>query len=253
MPDTDAHPAIPRLLLVEDEPDLAALLVEQLGALPARPEHCGDGVQGLARALHENWDLIVLDLHLPGLSGLEVLRGIVQAKPGQAVLILTARAGELDRVLGLEIGADDYLTKPFSVLELRARCRALLRRQRRLQAGSQPTERPDPVIPIERIRYDGLIIDRCQRRVWLDESELALTPREFDLLWLFATHPGKVFKRSALLDELWGESHDGYEHTVNTHMNRLRGKLGECRTHARFIETVWGVGYRFVDRSDACA
>ncbi len=247
---TTAAIALPRLLVIEDEPDLAALLVDQLGALPAAAQTACNGIDGLNRALREAWDLVVLDLRLPGMDGLEVLRRIVAAKPEQAVLVLTARASELDRVLGLEIGAEDYLTKPFSVLELRARCRVLLKRHRRLAADRLRALEDGAVANLERIRHDGLVIDRAQRRVWLDDTELALTPREFDLLWVFAAHPGKVFSRSALLDEVWGASHEGYEHTVNTHMNRLRGKLGDCRSAARYIETVWGVGYRFANTAD---
>jgi DNA-binding response OmpR family regulator len=150
--------------------------------------------------------------------------------------MLTARGSELDRVLGLELGADDYLTKPFSVLELRARIKALLRR-------SMTTA--EPAAEVARVEAGGLAIDREQRRVRLDGHLLTLTAREFDLLWHFAQHPGRVFTRSELLADVWGYGHDGYDHTVNSHINRLRSKLGDEREQARFIHTVWGVGYRF--------
>jgi DNA-binding response OmpR family regulator len=151
--------------------------------------------------------------------------------------MLTARAAELDRVLGLELGADDYVTKPFSVLELQARVRALLRR-----AALRDAAPPDAA---QRLASAELRIDRVQRRAWLAEQELVLTPREFDLLWHFMQHPGRAFTRAELLEQVWGYGHDGYDHTVNSHINRLRAKLGDDRSVARFIHTVWGVGYRF--------
>ena len=237
--------SLPRILVIEDEPDLAALLVDQLGAIPATVHAEHDGVAGLDRAMRDAWALIILDLRLPGMHGIEVLKQILAATPDQSVLVLTARASELDRVLGLEIGADDYLTKPFSVLELLARCRALLRRHARNLANSRSVPAAG-----ERAGLGALTLDRNQRRAWLADAELTLTPREFDLLWIFVSNPGKVFDRSALLDLVWGKAHEGYEHTVNTHMNRLRAKLGDQRQAARYIETVWGIGYRSVIQTE---
>jgi DNA-binding response OmpR family regulator len=228
----------PRLLVVEDESDIAELVSMTLGELPARVTIARDGVSGLRLATQQRWDAIVLDLRLPGLGGLDLCRELRAKGHATPLLMLTARGSELDRVLGLELGADDYLTKPFSVLELRARVRALLRRAatpRASAAGAEP----------ERIETGGLAIDREQRRVRLDGQEVALTAREFDLLWCFARHPGRVFTRSELLADVWGYGHDGYDHTVNSHINRLRAKLGDERESARFIHTVWGVGYRF--------
>jgi DNA-binding response OmpR family regulator len=226
-----------RILILEDEPDIAALLELHLQELPAEVVWSADGRDGLHQALHHGpWDLLVLDLRLPGLSGLEVCRELRQRDQQLPVLMLTARGTELDRVLGLELGADDYLTKPFSVLELQARIRALWRR-----AGRLPPEEVTPVTAdCEALRQGALRIDRRERRAWLGQREVALTPREFDLIWHFARQPGKAFSRDELLNAVWGLGHDGYEHTVNTHINRLRSKLGEG-----YIHTVWGVGYRF--------
>lgn len=228
-----------RILVVEDEQDLAALLVLHLSELPAEVEVAHDGRSGLALALGERWDAIVLDLRLPQLGGLDVCREIRARSPYVPILMLTARASELDRVLGLELGADDYLTKPFSLLELVARVKALLRRAAHTVPPPQDATEP------EHVDAADLRVDRLQRRVWLARDELSLTPREFDLLWHLVRHPGRAFTRSELLASVWGYGHDGYDHTVNSHINRLRTKLGDDRTEARFIHTVWGVGYRF--------
>jgi DNA-binding response OmpR family regulator len=225
-----------RILILEDEPDIAALLQLHLQELAPEVVWVADGRLGLHQLLSGGpWDLLVLDLRLPGMSGLEVCRELRQRDQQLPVLMLTARGTELDRVLGLELGADDYLTKPFSVLELQARVRALWRRAARPLAdpAAVPSEPQD-------LCQGALRIDRVQRRLWLDQREVALTPREFDLLWHFARQPGRAFSRSELLNEVWGLGHDGYEHTVNTHINRLRSKLGEG-----YVHTVWGVGYRF--------
>jgi DNA-binding response OmpR family regulator len=207
-----------------------------LAELPAQVTQVHDGAAGLRLATEQHWDAIVLDLRLPGLGGLDVCRELRAQGKRTPILMLTARGSELDRVLGLELGADDYLSKPFSVLELRARIKALLRR-------SMATAVPAP--EVARVEAGGLAIDREQRRVRLDGNLLMLTAREFDLLWHFVQHPGRVFTRSELLADVWGYGHDGYDHTVNSHINRLRSKLGDEREQARFIHTVWGVGYRF--------
>jgi DNA-binding response OmpR family regulator len=227
----------PRLLVIEDEQDIASLLELHLSDLPATVTLARDGPAGLALAGPGRFDAIVLDLRLPGLSGLDLCRHLRAQGDDVPILMLTARAAELDRVLGLELGADDYVTKPFSVLELQARVRALLRRS--ASRRTAPTDAPQQLACAE------LRIDRSQRRAWLLEQELVLTPREFDLLWHFMGHPGRAFTRAELLEQVWGYGHDGYDHTVNSHINRLRAKLGDDRTEARFIHTVWGVGYRF--------
>ncbi len=176
---------------------------------------------------------------LPGLDGLSICREI-RSGPGYVpVLMLTAKSTELDRVLGLEMGADDYLTKPFSVAELSARVKALFRRVDAM-ASATVTEPSQQVLIT-----DGLRIDPLRRRVFIKDQPVELTAREFDLLWHFASHPGQVFSRTQLLDTVWGYSHEGYEHTVNTHINRLRGKIEADPADPIFIQTVWGVGYRF--------
>ena len=243
-PAPNAAPPLPRILVVEDEPDIAELIVLHLSDLPATVSHAPDGSAGLHAALSEPWSAVVLDIRLPGLNGLDLCRELRARSNSVPVLMLTARNGELDRVLGLELGADDYLTKPFSVLELRARVRALLRRSALSAAGSPYGDRQaDAAATL--LEFPGLCVDRVQRRAWCGQAEVALTPREFDLLWHFVQQPGRVFTRSELLADVWGYGHDGYDHTVNSHINRLRSKLGGGRDDCPFIHTVWGVGYRF--------
>ncbi|MBY0572839.1 MAG: response regulator transcription factor [Undibacterium sp.] len=226
----------PRLLLIEDEQDIAKLVMMHLSQLPAEIVHASDGRAGLKMALAQPWDAIILDLGLPGLHGLDVCRGVRAQIPNVPILILSAKGSELDRVLGLELGADDYLTKPFSVLELQARIKALLRRSQ---------AKIEVAVKQEQIEFSDLRINIVQRRSWISHKEIMLTAREFDLLWFFAKHPGQAFSRGELLEHVWGYGHDGYEHTVNSHINRLRAKLDEASGLARFIHTVWGIGYRF--------
>jgi two-component system OmpR family response regulator len=228
-----------RILVVEDEPDIAALLKLHLSEL-AEVTTADNGLTGLEKARQGDWDAIVLDLRLPGLGGLDVCRELRQAGNQVPILMLTARATELDRVLGLELGADDYLTKPFGVLELQARIRALWRRSANTASMAQAAASAEVVEDAE-LALNSLRLNRLQRRVWLKDAELTLTPREFDLLWFFAKQPGRAFSRAELLSAVWGYGHDGYDHTVNTHINRLRNKLGADS----WINTVWGVGYRF--------
>jgi DNA-binding response OmpR family regulator len=239
-PDAAAAPSNRRVLVVEDDRDIADLVALHLSELPADVTLAHDGTHGLALALGSPWDALVLDIRLPGLNGLDVCREVRAQLPHMPILMLTARGGELDRVLGLELGADDYLVKPFSVLELRARVRALWRRSSAVTstAALAPTE-------LTHLAHGRLRVDRQQRRAWLADVELVLTPREFDLLWHFMQHPGRAFTRTELLSSVWGYGHDGYDHTVNSHINRLRNKLGDERADAAFIHTVWGVGYRF--------
>jgi DNA-binding response OmpR family regulator len=229
------------ILVVEDERDIAGLIALHLSELPARVTVSHDGASGRDLALRHHFDAIVLDIRLPGLDGLELCRALRAEASRVPILMLTARSAEPDRVLGLELGADDYLTKPFSVVELQARVKALLRRSAMTAAAQGEAAANAPSVFVR----GRLKVDRLQRRAWLARDEVALAPREFDLLWHFVRHPGRVFTRSELLDEVWGPSHDGYDHTVNSHINRLRTKLGDGRADAGFIHTVWGVGYRF--------
>ena len=230
-----------RILVVEDERDIAELIALHLSELPAEVTLAHDGTRGLQLALGSHWDAIVLDIRLPGLNGLDLCREVRAQMSHVPILMLTARGGELDRVLGLELGADDYLTKPFSVLELQARLKALLRRCAVTASRSLEAQAHKPSV----INQGSLRVDRVQRRSWQADVEVVLTPREFDLLWHFVQHPGRVFTRTELLADVWGYGHDGYDHTVNSHINRLRSKLGDDRAESGFIHTVWGVGYRF--------
>ena len=228
-----------RVLVIEDDRDIARLVEVHLRDLRCTTEFATDGETGLARAESAAFDLLILDLMLPRLDGLEVCKRVRSGRHKHVpILMLTAKSTELDRVLGLELGADDYLTKPFSVLELVARVKALFRRVERLQQVPATSE-PAP------IHRGPLRIDPGGHRVTIDDREIQLTAKEFDLLHHFASHPGRVFTRSQLLDQVWGYSHDGYEHTVNSHINRLRAKIEEDPARPRFVETVWGVGYRF--------
>ena len=237
-----AHPMTDRtILVVEDERDIAELIALHLSELPARVTVSDDGVSGRHLALRQRWDAIVLDIRLPGLDGLDLCRNLRAEGAQVPILMLTARSAEPDRVLGLELGADDYLTKPFGVVELKARVKALLRR-----SAITAEARNEAAAHVTSVVVRGALkVDRLQRRAWLSRHEVTLARREFDLLWHFVRHPGRVFTRSELLDEVWGPSHDGYDHTVNSHINRLRTKLGDGRSEAGFIHTVWGVGYRF--------
>lgn len=226
-----------RILIVEDDADIAELLRLNLADLGFHIEVFNDGQKAWDHYRQHPFDLAILDLMLPGLDGLEVCKRIRNSTHyDTAILMLTSRSSELDRVLGLELGADDYLTKPFSLLELMARVKALLRRS-------------GPEIPRHeehRLDFGQLSIDPTRREVLRSGQMLDLTAKEFDLLHYFATNPGQVFSRMQLLDSVWGYSHEGYEHTVNSHMNRLRSKLEEDPKHPQYVKTVWGVGYQFV-------
>ena len=229
------------VLIIEDNPGIGQLVRMHLEDLGMQATLMDRGDTGLERFQQGGIDLVILDLMLPGLDGLAVCREIRAGQDYVPVLMLTAKGTELDRVLGLEMGADDYLTKPFSVAELGARIKALFRRIDAMAA------RPEKDADTREIQVEGLRIDPARRRVEVRGNEVELTAREFALLWHFASHPGRVFSRAQLLDAVWGYNHEGYEHTVNTHINRLRNKIERTPATPDFIETVWGVGYRFMD------
>jgi DNA-binding response OmpR family regulator len=232
-----------RILVVEDNLDLADLLVMHLHEAGYAVQKVGNGFAALKRFEEEPFDLVILDLMLPDLDGLDICRRL-RARPDYLpILMLTAKSSEFDRVLGLEVGADDYLTKPFSIRELLARIKALFRRVDALAET--------PAQPLKVMQFEGLTIDPARRRVLVNSQEVHLTSREFDLLAHFATHPGLVYSRAQLLDLVWGYGHDGYEHTVNSHINRLRAKIESTPAAPRFILTVWGVGYKFAEKTDA--
>lgn len=228
-----------RILLVEDEQDIADLVTLHLGDLCDEVVVANDGHEGMRLATTETWALVILDLRLPGPDGLEICRAIRRDRSYQPVLMLTSMSSELDRVLGLETGADDYLTKPFSVLELVARVRAIFRRIDNMQQNQVVADSGTA------LNAGKISIDPSRREVLLDGRTVDLTAREFDLLDYFARHPGRVFRRSDLLDKVWGYGHEGYEHTVNSHINRLRAKIEDNPSKPEFIVTVWGVGYKF--------
>ncbi len=232
-----------RVLIIEDDRDIAHLVRLHLGELGCEIEIQADGLRGIERATAAAFDLVILDLMLPTIDGLEVCRRLRATDDYTPILMLTSKTTELDRVLGLEMGADDYLTKPFSVLELVARVKAIFRRVEALSGnGDQPAQGP--------IQFDGLSIDHGRRRVSVNGGTVQLTAKEFDLLYYFARHPARVFSRSQLLDQVWGYGHDGYEHTVNSHINRLRAKIEADPSNPHWIVTVWGVGYRFADTGE---
>ncbi len=224
-----------RILIIEDEPDIARLLRLHLGELAEDPQIACDGTEGLRLALGSRWDLILLDLRLPGIDGLEICRRLRQQPYYVPIVMLTSKSGEGDRVSGLDIGADDYITKPFSIPELLARLKAIFRRVERLESEESTRE----------IRAGDLQIDLDRREVRIGGNAVELTAKEFDLLTHFARAPGKVFTRAQLLDSVWGYGHDGYEHTVNTHINRLRAKVEPDPSNPTYVVTVWGVGYKF--------
>ncbi|MCS2158414.1 response regulator transcription factor [Scandinavium sp. H11S7] len=226
-----------KILLVEDDQDIATLLRLNLQDEGYQIVHEADGHQALVQLEKQVWDAIILDLMLPGVDGLEICRRIRQMTRYLPVIIISARTSETHRVLGLEMGADDYLPKPFSVLELIARVKALFRRQ---EAMGQNIRMEGGLITCHQLSIDPL-----SREVRLRGDIIELTPREFDLLYWFARHPGEVFSRLSLLDRVWGYQHEGYEHTVNTHINRLRIKIERDPAEPEIILTVWGKGYKF--------
>ena len=227
------------ILVVEDDLDIGRLLGMHLTDLAYVVEIAKTGVEGLQYVLSKRYDLIILDVMLPGIDGLEICRQIRSLPSYTPILMLTAKSSEIDRVLGLEVGADDYLTKPFSVRELLARVKALFRRSEAFRDKTQDLQKT--------IRAEGLYIDVEKRKVTVGGSPRDLTAKEFDLLLQFARHPGRVYTRTQLLDAVWGYGHDGYEHTVNSHINRLRGKIEKDSANPHFILTVWGVGYKFCE------
>jgi DNA-binding response OmpR family regulator len=224
-----------KVLVVEDEQDIAELLALHLRDLNCEVKLAADGHMGMRQAFARDWDLVILDLCLPGPDGLSICRRLRSESRYVPVLMLTSKSSELDRVLGLELGADDYVTKPFSVSELMARVKAIFRRVESLEKRLPGSDA---------LNIGPLQIDVQGRQVRRGDDAMSLTAREFDLLLHFARHPGCVFSRAQLLDSVWGYGHDGYEHTVNSHINRLRAKIEPDPAHPALIHTVWGVGYK---------
>ena len=225
------------VLVIEDQQEIAHLVRLHLQDLPCNVELAFDGCTGLAAAEQKPYDLVVLDLMLPGIDGLEICRKLRSRPPYTPIMMVTAKAAELDRVLGLELGADDYLTKPFSIRELVARVKALFRRIEQLESTTGVHDE-------ETVRFGALHADAAKREVRVAGAEVSLTSKEFDLLLHFLRNPGRVYTRVQLLDAVWGYGYEGYEHNVNCHINRLRAKIEKDPAAPQFILTVRGVGYR---------
>ena len=228
-----------KVLVIEDDADIVELVRIHLADLDCEVKATGEGREGLRLGLTGGFDLIILDVGLPGIDGTEICRSLRAGQVYTPILMLTARSEEIDKVLGLEMGADDYLTKPFSIREFIARVKVIFRRIDRtpVQNNRQPA---DSVY-----RYGELTIDLDKRKVCVANRRVELSPKEFELLTLLASRPGKCYDRSQILNLVWGYDFDGYEHTVNSHINRLRAKIEPDAQHPTYILTNWGVGYRF--------
>jgi len=224
-----------RILIIEDDPEIIKLLELHLSDVSYETTMAMNGDEGLQLALQNDYELILLDLTLPSLDGVEVCRRL-RATKNTPVIMLTAKSEEIDRVLGLEIGADDYMTKPFSIRELLARIKAVLRR-----TNDTGKKQEDTSI----ISAEGLTIDIDKRKVVVDDYKIELSPKEFELLVLMASNPGRNYTRTELLNMIWGYNFEGYEHTVNSHINRLRAKIESDMANPTYILTTWGVGYKF--------
>jgi len=230
---------VKRVILLEDDEDLASLLQIHLTDAGVHVIHFQDGQLGYEYALANPFDLMVLDISLPGMNGLDVCAQLRANFVNSPILMLTARTEEIDKVLGLETGADDYMTKPFGVRELMARVKALLRR---VEMDRSVEAKPAPLLT-----FRDMEVDRNKRSLYMKEHRVELTPKEFDLICLLASNPGVTFDRKELLDKVWGYNYEGYEHTVNSHINRLRSKIEEDPNNPTYVLTTWGVGYRFTD------
>jgi len=228
-----------RVLVVDDDSHIGELLKLHLEDIGFHVTHVGDGLRGLELAKSNSYDLVVLDVMLPGKDGIEICRELRKAKVSSRIMMLTFRGEEIDKVLGLELGADDYVTKPFSVREVMARAKALVRRD------LESEERT-----LDSITIGQLDINPNSRQVRLNGCKVTLTSTEFDLLYFLAKHAGRAFSREHLLNSVWGYTSSAYEHTVNTHINRLRAKIEPNQTKPTFIQTVWGVGYKCIARED---
>jgi DNA-binding response OmpR family regulator len=236
------------ILVAEDQTDIRDLLVMNLRGAGYEVSAVGDGEQALSRQLESPADLLVLDLMMPRMDGLEVCKALRAKGSAAPILMLTAKSTELDRVLGLELGADDYLTKPFSLAELLARVKALLRRADLLAAAqANRASGQKAASAIQVVRNGELEILPAKRQVRYRGLSVDFTALEFDLLLHFASHPGHVFSRAQLLNAVWGYTHDGYEHTVTTHINRLRAKLEADPMRPELILTARGAGYKMRD------
>jgi two-component system alkaline phosphatase synthesis response regulator PhoP len=230
------------ILIVEDDPDIIELVDLHLRDIYCNTTTFSNGKDGLEHALANPFDLIILDITLPGINGIEICRLLRANNILTPVMLLTARSEEIDKIIGLETGADDYITKPFSIRELMARVKAILRRTELQKAGNEA--------PPQTISFNEIVVDPQKRKVTVGKNKIELTPKEFDLLYLFISNPGKSYSRESLLNQIWGYEFSGYEHTVNSHINRLRAKIEKDMNKPMYILTTWGIGYRFTDEID---
>src|ERR671938_1795 len=227
------------LLVVEDDENISSAISEYFTRAGYSVRTAEDGLAGVQSALSDHPDAIVLDLMLPKMDGLAVCRELREKAPYIPILMLTAKDDVVDKVLGLEMGADDYITKPFSLRELEARIKSVMRRVR---AASHSEATPEAPILRGRLR-----IDPAKREVTVGDRQVELTPKEFELLRLFASNPGRVFPRKYLLEKIWDYSYEGYDRTIDSHINRLRAKIEENPENPQMVLTVWGIGYKFSD------
>ncbi|XWN38381.1 MAG: response regulator transcription factor [Balneola sp.] len=227
------------ILIVEDDSDLSELIKIQLTDNEYEVEQAFNGKVALNKAIENKYSLIILDIMLPEVDGFEICKSVRKDNQQVPILMLTAKAEEVDKIMGLEYGADDYLTKPFSIKELIARVKALLRR-----ASSSEAEDSSK---LDEMDFGDLVIYPNKRSVQLGDELIELTSKEFELLLLFAKNPGRAYSRQELLDVVWGYQYSGYSHTVNSHINRLRSKIEKNPSEPKYITTVWGMGYKFAE------
>lgn len=226
-----------KVLIIEDDVKIAELLSIHLTDIHFEVEIHQDGLSGYQQAIKGNHDLLLLDLMLPTMDGVEICRKIRAQDGDTPIIMITSKSEEIDRVLGLETGADDYIVKPFSVRELQARVKAVMRRSRRNNEGQSPEG--------AKLSFESLNIDTDKRIVTKNDKRVEMTPKEFDLLALLGSNPGKSFNRQSILNLVWGYEFEGFEHTVNSHINRLRAKIEDDMSKPKYIITTWGYGYRF--------
>lgn len=230
-----------QVLLIDEDGHTAEQIEAPLHMLSCMVKHVADGRLGLAEALSGAYDLIILNLNQPAVDGLEICRGLRECERYMPIIMLSSRTADVDRVLGLEVGADHYMTKPFSMFELVAHIKAIFRFVDKLLRLHTVESRT--------IKCKNLLIDEEKHEVAVGGKPIDLTAKEFQLLLHLARNPGKVYSRCQLLDQIWGYHHSGYEHTVNSHINRLRAKIEENPNEPEYIQTVWGVGYKFHDHA----
>lgn len=231
------------VLIIEDDREISDVVAVNLASNSIQAEQVHDGFTGLKRARSKEFDLIILDIMLPGLDGISICRKLREVDPDTPILMLTAKTDEIDLVLSLEIGADDYMTKPFSMRELLARVGALIRRSERNNGKTETSGEA-------KLQIGELVIDPEKHQASINGKDLELTVKEFELLELFARNPGRAFSRADLLNTVWGYNFEGYEHTVNTHINRLRNKIEGDPSKPKYLLTVWGIGYRFTEQEE---